>query len=109
MGVLRAGSSLHARQGSLAARAIGADVAMASATEAPSLHSQGNDEARAWARHDACDFGVVHGICLFLDGAVDRVFPDVRGVSAMDSKAKISTFGIFAALILEILSNARDN
>ena len=70
-GVSRTGSSLQARQGSLAARASGADVAIASATEALPLQVQGDDEVWAQMRHGACDWGVVHGIGLGLDGAVN--------------------------------------
>ena len=102
-------SSLQAWQGWPAVRAGGADVAVASAMEAPSLQVQGDDGAWTRARHSACDLGIVHGIGLSLDSAVDHVFPDVCGVSTMDSKAKISTFGIFTTLILEVLSNSRDD
>jgi len=57
----------------------------------------------------AGDFGIVHGIGLGLDGTVDHVFPNICGVSTMDSKAKISTFRIFTALILECFANVGDN
>ena len=85
------------------------DVAITSATEALPLQVQGDKGARTRARHGACDLGIVHGISLGLDGAVDHVFPNICRVSIMDSKTKISTFRIFTTLILEILSNARDN
>jgi len=55
------------------------------------------------------DLGIIHGISLSLDGAVDCVFPNICGVSAMDSKAKISTFRIFTTLILECFANPEDN
>jgi len=108
-GVLRAGSSLHARQRSLAMRASGADVAIASAMEALPLQVQGDDEARAQMRHSACDWGVVHGIGFSLDGGVDCIFPDVCRVSAMEPMAKINTFRIFTTLILELFACVGDN
>ena len=77
------GSFLYAQQGSLAARAVGADVAVASAMEAPSLQVQGDDEAWAQARHVTCDWGDVHGFGFSLDGAVNRAFPNVCGVSTV--------------------------
>jgi len=77
--------------------------------EAPSLQVQGDDGAWTWARHGACDLSVVHGIGLSLDGAVDCVFPNICGVSAMESVAKINTFGIFTTLILELSACISDN
>jgi len=108
-GVLRTGSFLQARQGSLAVRASGADVAIASAMEALPLQVQGDDEARAWMGHGMCDWGVVHGIGFSLDSGVDCIFPDVCRVSAMEPMAKINTFGIFTTLILKLFACVGDN
>ena len=56
-------------------------MAVASAMEALPLQVQGDDEAWAQARHVTCDWGGVHGFGL--DGAVNRAFPNVCGVSTV--------------------------
>ena len=78
------GSLLHARQGSLAARAVGVDVAVASATEALPLQVQGDDEAWVRTRHSACDLSIdVYDFGFSLDGGVKHAFPYVCGVSTI--------------------------
>ena len=61
--------------------AVYADVAMAFTVEAPFLKVYGDDGARAIARVGTPVF-IIQGIGFGLDNTVNRISPNVRGVTA---------------------------
>ena len=89
-GVTRAVSSLQAGQWGVAARALRADVAVASTAKASPMQVHGDDGAWAWAI--AC-MGVLVFLGFGLDNAVNSVSPNIRGVRAKHYLMRFSTFG----------------